>query len=82
MALLGQANDLGLFSEEMAPDGTFLGNFPQAFTHIGVIHSAIMLQLHAEGGVEAVRGSYADRAKRIVTRAERFEAAWGTERES
>ncbi|MFN0090031.1 MAG: glycoside hydrolase family 15 protein [Acidimicrobiales bacterium] len=35
---LGCANDGGVFSEEVDPaDGTLLGNFPQAFTHIGLI---------------------------------------------
>ncbi|MBP0443839.1 glycoside hydrolase family 15 protein [Roseomonas sp. SSH11] len=63
-ALLGHANDLGLLAEELAEDGSFLGNFPQAFSHLGVIHSALMLDLYEAGGVEAVRGGYADRALR------------------
>ena len=36
--LLDTGNDLGLFSEEWNPaDETMLGNFPQAFTHLGLI---------------------------------------------
>ncbi|MEE8518180.1 MAG: glycoside hydrolase family 15 protein, partial [Dehalococcoidia bacterium] len=42
--LRGCANDLGLFSEEMEPDtGAMLGNFPQAFTHLAFISTAVHL---------------------------------------
>jgi GH15 family glucan-1,4-alpha-glucosidase len=37
----GYANDLGLLAEQVDPDsGTLLGNFPQAFSHIGLINAA------------------------------------------
>ena len=42
--LMGLANHVGLFAEEVDPaSGDFLGNFPQAFTHIGFINSALYL---------------------------------------
>jgi len=63
-ALRALRNDVGLFPEEIAEDGTFLGNFPQAFSHLGFIHSALVLDLLAEGGPEALRGGYADRTLR------------------
>ncbi len=41
--MLTYANHLGLFSEEIALTGEQLGNFPQAFTHLALINSAITL---------------------------------------
>ncbi len=42
--LAGLANDVGLLSEEFDPvTGRQLGNFPQAFSHIGLVNTALAL---------------------------------------
>jgi GH15 family glucan-1,4-alpha-glucosidase len=41
--MLGRANHLGLYSEETGLCGDALGNFPQAFTHMGLISAAFNL---------------------------------------
>ena len=39
--MVGYGNDLGLLAEEIdAATGAQLGNFPQAFSHIGLIIAA------------------------------------------
>ncbi|HKP94535.1 MAG TPA: glycoside hydrolase family 15 protein [Fibrobacteria bacterium] len=48
--MLGYANHLGLYAEEIGQGGEALGNFPQAFTHLGLISAAFNLDRALDGG--------------------------------
>ncbi|MBD0841329.1 glycoside hydrolase family 15 protein [Streptomyces sp. TRM68416] len=49
-SLCSRTNHLGLLPEQIDPsDGTFLGNFPQAISHVGLVSSAVALARAARG---------------------------------
>jgi GH15 family glucan-1,4-alpha-glucosidase len=51
--LLSLRNDLGLLAEEYDPDaGRLVGNFPQAFSHVGLVNTAHNLSETARGVAE------------------------------
>ena len=55
--MLTYSNHLGLYSEEIAPTGEQIGNFPQAFSHLSLISAAMNLDYqldHGAGFVEPV----------------------------
>jgi GH15 family glucan-1,4-alpha-glucosidase len=41
--MLTYSSPLGLYSEEIAPTGKQIGNFPQAFSHLSVVGTAVAL---------------------------------------
>ena len=47
--MLTYANHVGLYAEEVGPTGEALGNFPQAFTHLGLISAAFDLDRKLRG---------------------------------
>ena len=52
--MLGYANHLGLYAEELGPAAELLGNYPQAFTHVALISSAIELDQRLNSGADFI----------------------------
>ncbi len=61
--LIGFANDVGLFAEEVDPaTGDALGNFPQAFSHMALVTSCAHLTAARAGQIPAGAHAYAELA--------------------
>ena len=61
--LLARCNDVGLLSEELDPlTGRMLGNFPQAFSHVGLINAALSLSRAGGPAEERAEPTAADAA--------------------
>ena len=52
--LLGYANHLGLYSEQLGSNGQHLGDFSQEFTHLALISAATYLERTTSGKSEGV----------------------------
>jgi GH15 family glucan-1,4-alpha-glucosidase len=56
--LLARCNDVGLLAEELDPlTGRMLGNFPQAYSHVGLINCALNLSRHQGPAEERARSA-------------------------
>ncbi|MEV4545671.1 glycoside hydrolase family 15 protein [Micromonospora echinaurantiaca] len=60
--LSAYAGPLGFYPEQLAADGTALGNYPQAFSHLALIEAA--LNLDAAGDRDALH-AWAERTRRV-----------------
>ncbi|MHB2019996.1 MAG: glycoside hydrolase family 15 protein, partial [Candidatus Xenobia bacterium] len=67
--LLRFANDVGLFAEEIGDHGEALGNFPQAFTHVGVIDAALAISAQLGRYSQGHAEQHTDHQEGVRTRA-------------
>ena len=62
-------NDVGLLAEEIDADGEMIGNFPQAFSHIGLVNAAWAIaqaQQRAAAAAPTGRSPGADRGREQI----------------
>ena len=66
--LLARCNDVGLLAEELDPvTGRMLGNFPQAYSHIGLINCALGLARQTGPAEERAEDAHAQGVVNVPT---------------
>ncbi len=66
--MMGYANHLGLYAEEIGMSGERLGNFPQAFAHLASISAADNVDRALEQTVTRRRNAWCEVSSRCPTR--------------
>jgi GH15 family glucan-1,4-alpha-glucosidase len=74
--LLSLCNDVGLLAEEFDPHTQRqVGNFPQAFSHVALVHTGMNLMQHNEAFVHAVTGQPGVSVEGQATRSEQIDSS-------